>query len=486
MAKKRKQFLFEVFLFLFVSCIFTFIHSSSISPFLNKVCDGTDSTMFQVIGKGWLEGKIPYVDLWDSKGPLIFFINMLGYALTGSRTGIFIINIISWAFTIFFTDKIVSLEYKKPKSYILSVIFCFAYSMYIGKTGNTVTTYTLPMSIFSIYLMILYFDGLSKGKESHDPRYAFVYGISFAICFLTRLTDSVPVCCIVAVITVYLIIKKNWKNLLNNMLMFILGVLVMCMPFVIYFASKDALYNFIYGTILYNISYLGEKTRVLDFSNILNIIRIPLALLSSALMMFVGLFLTKNRDTRCKGVLYLFIAVVSSLYFLKSVMFIHYSTIMVPYFAVCLVELKRMTCGFKSSIPTGFWKFVLYALISVNTVFAVCGCAYNLYLQQWGPSEIPLKEEIPESDLNSFAAYNVDSRVYLELDCMPCYKYFAYQDWAEGCTEKTIDEIRELYMSRKAKWILYREDGECLIDDILDEYYECADSEGSYQLYKLK
>lgn len=45
--------------------------STSTSPLYNIPYAG-DTAMFQTIGKYWAEGSLPYVDLWDSKGPLIF------------------------------------------------------------------------------------------------------------------------------------------------------------------------------------------------------------------------------------------------------------------------------------------------------------------------------------------------------------------------------------------------------------------------------
>ena len=60
-----------------------------------------DSAIFQIIGKGWVEEKIPYVDLWDQKGPLIYFINAFGYWLTGNQTGIFFIEIFMFAWSFF-------------------------------------------------------------------------------------------------------------------------------------------------------------------------------------------------------------------------------------------------------------------------------------------------------------------------------------------------------------------------------------------------
>lgn len=55
-----------------------------------------DSNMFQVIGKYWASGEaLPYRDIWDLKGPIIFFVNALGYWLTGDKLGVFFIQLVS-------------------------------------------------------------------------------------------------------------------------------------------------------------------------------------------------------------------------------------------------------------------------------------------------------------------------------------------------------------------------------------------------------
>ena len=51
-----------------------------------------DQDFFQLVGKVWAEGGVPYRDIWDQKGPFIFFVNMLGWKLTGNGYGIVIIE----------------------------------------------------------------------------------------------------------------------------------------------------------------------------------------------------------------------------------------------------------------------------------------------------------------------------------------------------------------------------------------------------------
>ncbi|MBK8823950.1 MAG: hypothetical protein IPN58_15495 [Anaerolineales bacterium] len=49
---------------------------------------GRDGGIFLYIGSLILKGKIPYLDVWENKGPLVFYINAFGLFLTnGSRWG---------------------------------------------------------------------------------------------------------------------------------------------------------------------------------------------------------------------------------------------------------------------------------------------------------------------------------------------------------------------------------------------------------------
>ena len=87
--KKKKILLHEYILLGIVAILYILIFSTTTSPLFGEPFAG-DSSMFQTIGKYWAQGSLPYVDLWDSKGPVIFFINALGYFIAGSKTGIFL------------------------------------------------------------------------------------------------------------------------------------------------------------------------------------------------------------------------------------------------------------------------------------------------------------------------------------------------------------------------------------------------------------
>ena len=88
---KRITILKSLFL---TALLFVTIFSYTTSPLYHLNGLTPDSIIFQIIGKYWAQDSIPYKDLWDMKGPFIFFINAIGYTLTDSRTGIYIIQII--------------------------------------------------------------------------------------------------------------------------------------------------------------------------------------------------------------------------------------------------------------------------------------------------------------------------------------------------------------------------------------------------------
>ena len=82
-----------------VSFLFLLLVSLSTSP-LNNYFD-YDSSFYLVIGKGICRGLLSYRDLYDQKGPLVFYLNALGYLLTGNRTGVLLVQGFSMTLSVF-------------------------------------------------------------------------------------------------------------------------------------------------------------------------------------------------------------------------------------------------------------------------------------------------------------------------------------------------------------------------------------------------
>ena len=66
--------IFTILVLLLFVCPFSPIH---------RYCFETDEIAYRVVSKGLLKGKIPYRDLFDHKGPLLYFVYALGMLITG-------------------------------------------------------------------------------------------------------------------------------------------------------------------------------------------------------------------------------------------------------------------------------------------------------------------------------------------------------------------------------------------------------------------
>lgn len=85
-TRRSNNFLIIVFLAFMVG----FVLAES-NPYLTGT--GRDNGFFLYSGSQILKGKLPYLDFWDSKGPLIFYINALGLFIgKGTRWGVWLLE----------------------------------------------------------------------------------------------------------------------------------------------------------------------------------------------------------------------------------------------------------------------------------------------------------------------------------------------------------------------------------------------------------
>ena len=135
------------------------------------------------IGRSWLEGLIPYKDLFDQKGPFVYIIYMIA-ALINNKTliGVFILEIISMTTFLFYTHKIISiLSNKKYSLFILPTLAVLICTSFAFTSGGTAEEFTLPFFMISIYYLIRYFK-----KEDLSYKHFFLNGLIAGLIFMTK------------------------------------------------------------------------------------------------------------------------------------------------------------------------------------------------------------------------------------------------------------------------------------------------------------
>lgn len=249
--------------------VFLFLYAISTSPLTSNFW-GSDSAFFQMVGKNLNRGLIMYKDIFDIKGPYLNLLEYLGYATGIGRYGVFIIEIVNLSITLYFLQKSVNLAAKKYRiqCLIISLILFFFFLSCTLDCGNLSEEYALP------YLMACLFFYLRYRIKKQIGMAAFIYGVSFAILSLLKVTNSTFICVLVLDIVITMIMEKKWQDLLKSIGLFLCGMMVAASPFFIYYASKGALFDMIDAAYTFSFLYATKST----FLESIRVMRWPIIL----------------------------------------------------------------------------------------------------------------------------------------------------------------------------------------------------------------
>lgn len=236
-----------------ISSILLFISSFLVcmqSP-LNIFSSGqssTDSAVFRYVAFAMSKGRVPYRDIFDHKGPLLYFINLLGYIIDENK-GIWIVEFFSCFITLFFLYKTTKL-FCGWKSAIFSVALVSSLLGEFFSGGNFTEEYALPFIAVSVYFFVKYLITNVLDKWS-----VFVCGCSFAAVLMLRPNMIGVWIGYILVILVKEIVEKNWDRINKEIIFFIVGIVVVLVPFLVYLLKNDAMRAFIDIYWFFNVSY---------------------------------------------------------------------------------------------------------------------------------------------------------------------------------------------------------------------------------------
>lgn len=238
-------------LFLFFYSFLLLFFCSSFSPlyFFNI---WPDVNVYYTIGKGLFFDKVPYKDLFDHKGPIIFFIYAVGYIISpNSFLGMYIIESIFLFVSLSSIYFISKLFLNSLCSLCVTFIFPVMLFPYIG-FGGSAEEFILPFLFISLYYVIYYF---KSDTLKYNPKIMFLIGVLLAITFYIKLNIIVFWFFPLLAILIILIQNRLYKNLIINSLSLLFGFLLVTFCIVIYFYLNKALYDFVEAYFILNSKY---------------------------------------------------------------------------------------------------------------------------------------------------------------------------------------------------------------------------------------
>lgn len=262
-----KKFIYEyretikIILFCFFISLLILLFTSKGSP-LYPINDWVDANAFFSVGKAWFNGMIPYLDLFEQKGPLLYLIYGIGYLFSHtSFLGVFILEVLFWVISLYYNSKIIDLFLPRKYSYlILPIYMCLICISTSFTHGGGAEEFCLPFFSITLY----YFFKNFKEKEI-SYKELFISGLCAGSILLIKYTLLGFWFGFMACLFFWLLGKKKIKKAICACLVFLLGMFSPVILFLIYFGLHGAIKDFIHVYFTINITaYSGSSSSILS------------------------------------------------------------------------------------------------------------------------------------------------------------------------------------------------------------------------------
>lgn len=209
-----------------------------------------DNNAFFTVGKAMMHGIVPYKDIFEQKGPYVYFLHGLAYLFSQrSFTLIFIYEIATLVAAMFLVYQIAKVFNTRELPALVTGLLSpalFLYHPYYDY-GDTVEFFTLPFLLSLIYLIVL----LDR-RQTVSHWWYVAQGALVGIVFLSKYTLLGAWIVFYLVMAGYRLAKHQWRALGQLVGWSVLGFAVTTVPWLIYFLATKSLGAFINVYILFN------------------------------------------------------------------------------------------------------------------------------------------------------------------------------------------------------------------------------------------
>lgn len=501
--RKRILALFQWIMSFVVSVLFLLLYSNTTSPFTNYY--GEDSAFYAMVGAGMKHGLLPYRDFYEMKGPYMFWIQYLGQLISEDRFGTFCIQTVNMTLTIGIILLIVNLALKDCKMsackrfliHFSSVVFSLFMISLTFEGGNLTEEFSYPVLVLCLYLCLRYFDEqIEQKKSDHSLIFGLIYGMSFGFFAFVRIINAAFLGAILLTIVIYLIYNKNYKNIIENAFVFLIGVIIAILPACLWSFKNGFFQNMINEVFILAFSYsteLGMMEKIILLKNFVW----PMIMIS-IIPIIIQLISTKKEWPL------LILSISSAIFLLIAVsmgnVYLHYFSLQLPnvvlgiyvFILFCKKENKARNCRVILSIILVFICIILQKNIIKFKTIDIAKASINSVMNN-NPQEIDvvyindILNQIPDNEKNSIYLYGFEScsQWYAKAGIFPPNRYCDWQPhWIILYPEIGL-ELQKTIASKELIWIVLPAGQNVWPDEINDaifaNYYEYYSNE----LYSL-
>jgi len=241
---------------LFLSILFLLLatKSSPLYPFNDWVDVNASFTM----GKGMMNGKILYRDIFDQRGPLFYLLFGIAYLLANtSFIGIFLFEVIAFSIFLFFSFKLLFIFLDFYYSLIaLPLIASSILNLRSFAQGGSPEEFCLPLITISLYYLFIFFKNVYP-KEMPN-RWVFINGILAGCVLWIKFSLLGFWFGWMASTFICMLINNGFHRAIKGPIVFIVGMLTATLPWIGYFGINHSIFEWINSYIFINLTSYSE------------------------------------------------------------------------------------------------------------------------------------------------------------------------------------------------------------------------------------
>ena len=478
MEEKGKYKNLKILLVSFVIS-FLFLMICSNNSFLYAFNDNQDINWYITMGNGLIDGKVPYRDLFEQKGPIVYFVFSLFCLFNNPYRVAFFVEVICFTIFLFFSYKLMRKFISKKNALFGIVVTAFLSltSNFFVVGGGTIEEYCLPILIYMLFCFVEFIHEQNIFSKTRS----FIWGILIGVILLTKYSLLVFPAIIYFYMLFVMIKEKKYKEVLNMTLLFIVGVLVVSVPVFIYFIVNNAFKDF-FMTYFYN--NLVRYTSSVDLAN--NIFLVCVYGFFTFVIILLGAFLHLKYHKAEKYNSYYFI-----------LLFLYFGVLLVTgnfsYYFLPLMVFVPLGVGLTIEFVAGKYHKLsnkyIYAFLSVVllTLSLVFGNG-TLELDDKKSDYIHFQiaddiKSINDENPTLFCYKLWDYGFYNVLGVVPNVKYYANNLFSEADFPEMYEAFRSYIKEEKTQFVLMEKAVYEREFDLVDPHYEYHKTY-SYLYYK--
>lgn len=443
-------------IYLIVSALILLCFSLTTSPLYNLPF--TDGLVFQYVALGIQHDLVPYVDIFDHKGPFTYFINYIGLFI-GGRYGILFLQWINLCLTFWVCERVChTLHFTRYLSISLPIA-CLCLIQMIDAGGMTE-----EWSILFLSIPLLYFVPALTTECLRIPYWQmFVTGICVGFVALLRLNNTAPLFGIFVFWVVLVIRTKDYRYLLSAcsvcLFSFFIPVVAACLWFYTK-AGVTGLYEFYYANIGFNLEYSQKPWPH----------TVPLWKWVPAQFFYLFVivaFLVRSSLISVKYRLLIFgilSSIIVTLATTGRALFSHYHLILIPTIILSVSVLSFHRQRFPIFLLAISGVFCLKYSVGDAIKYLKEREAVTAYQQDFASAlqVIPVEERSDTWNFN--VDFNID--LFIQNELFPKGRFCI--PWHRNYTQRFMDEEENAFRQKSPKWVFVEEEA-------LDEYTNLSD-----------